>query len=166
MKKVRKIQPVSLCLCALALAIASTTTLAKERDREDRRGQRDHRVTPHAEVQRNQHQRKPSSKHSDCFECRIDRRQARQKARIRDGWVTGELTRHERKRLVKKQRKIARMERRFGADGKITRGERKRLIRAPDRASEKVFRLKHNDRYRHGQRYVFDYGKNCRWRGW
>ena len=146
--------------------MAGTATFAKERERDDRHGQRDHRAHPHAEMQRDQHHRKTLRRHGNCFECRLDRRQARQNARIHDGWVKGDLTGHERRKLAKRQRHIERMERRFGADGKLTRAERKRLIRALDRTSDKIYRLKHNDRYQHSHRYAYDYGKNNRWRGW
>lgn len=172
MTNTRHVQIVSIFLLGLALTTASAATFAKERDRDDRRGQRDHRATSHAEVQRStrkpkrdQH-RKKLTKKGYCFECRVDKRQARLKSRIRDGWVNGDLTRHERRKLKKRQYRVERMERRFGADGKFTRAERKRLNRALDRSSDKVFRLKHNDRYQRSHRYAHDYGKNHRWRGW
>ena len=80
------------------------------------------------------------------FENRVDRRVSRQHARIRDGWRNGDLTRKELKRLRKDQRKIARMDRRFGRDGHYTKRERRKLNKALDRASHRVYRAKHNRR--------------------
>jgi hypothetical protein len=172
MTKARRVNVVSICLLGLALTMASAASLAKERDRDDRRGQRDHRASSQSDVQRSnrkserdQHHKK-STKQGYCFECRVDKRQFRQHKRIRDGWVNGDLTRHEHKKLKKQQFRIERMERRFGADGKFTQAERKRLVRALDRSSDRVYRLKHNDRYQRSHRYAHDYGKNHRWRGW
>ena len=79
---------------------------------------------------------------------RIDRREARQGARIAEGRRSGELTRPEVARLRAGQRQVHRMERRAEADGIVTRGERRRIEQAQDRESRAIHRLKHN----HGQR--------------
>lgn len=79
---------------------------------------------------------------------RVDRRQARQRHRIREGWESGELTRKELKRLRKGQRRIAQLERRFRADGYLSPRERRVLREALDNASDRIYRKKHNDRYR------------------
>jgi hypothetical protein len=86
------------------------------------------------------------------FENRVDRRLSNQRARIRDGWQSGALNKAEFRRLRSDQKKIARMDRRFGSDGHYTRYERRRLNKALDRSSKRVQRAKNNDRvaYRSG----------------
>lgn len=79
---------------------------------------------------------------------RYDYRQERQHDRIRHGIRSGELTRKEAKRLLKQQRHIAKLERRFERDGHLDRHERRTLRRKLDSASQRIYRLKHNDRYR------------------
>jgi hypothetical protein len=79
---------------------------------------------------------------------RIDRREARQHARIAAGRHSGALTRPESMRLRAGQRHVHRMERRAGRDGVVTRGERQRIERAQDRESRSIYRLKHNRRHR------------------
>jgi len=71
---------------------------------------------------------------------------SKQQARVRHGWKDGEITRKELKRLRKDRRKIARMDRRFGRDGHYTRHERRKLNKAMDRASQRIYRAKHNHR--------------------
>ena len=80
---------------------------------------------------------------------RVDRRLAKQRARTRAGWEDGEVTHRELRRIRKDQRKIARMDRRFGSDGRYTKRERRKLNKALDRASDRVYRVKHNDRTKH-----------------
>ena len=80
------------------------------------------------------------------FENRVDRRLSNQKSRIREGWRSGELSRGEFRKLRKDQKKVARMERRFGSDGRYTKTERRRLNKALDRTSKRVRRAKNNDR--------------------
>ena len=63
---------------------------------------------------------------------------------------SGELTRKEAKRLRKQHRHIARLERKFSKDGFLSRHERRKLRRELDAASDRIYRLKHNDRYRGG----------------
>jgi hypothetical protein len=86
------------------------------------------------------------------FDNRVDRRLSKQRTRIRDGWQSGELSRGEFRRLRKDQKQIARMDRRFGSDGRYTKRERRQLNRVMDRASNRVYRAKHNARtaYRSG----------------
>jgi hypothetical protein len=78
------------------------------------------------------------------FEQRLDR----QHWRIKQGIRSGELTRKEVKRLRKQQRQIAKAERRFSRDGYLDPRERRHLRRKLDDASDRIYRLKHNDRYR------------------
>lgn len=79
---------------------------------------------------------------------RVDRREARQHARIQQGVRSGELTPEEAARLRAGQGHVRRMERRAKSDGVVTPGERVRLDHAQDRQSRRIARLKHNDRVR------------------
>jgi hypothetical protein len=79
---------------------------------------------------------------------RVDRREARQHARIQQGVRSGELTRGERLRLGEGQMHVRRMERRAKSDGVVTPRERARLGHAQNRQSRHIYRLKHNDRTR------------------
>ena len=79
---------------------------------------------------------------------RIDRREARQHARIVDGIHSGRLTRVEAARLRAGQRHVHRAERRIERDGVVTLRERARLERMQDRQSRVIHRLKHNARSR------------------
>jgi hypothetical protein len=86
------------------------------------------------------------------FEHRIDRRLSTQHDRVRHGWKSGEITRKELKHIRKDRHKIARMDRRFGSDGHYTRHERRKLNQAMDRASQRIYRAKHNHRIADGGR--------------
>jgi hypothetical protein len=79
---------------------------------------------------------------------RVDRRELRQRARIHQGWQSGQLTRGERTRLRAGQRRVHRMERRAKRDGHVNRFERRRLTRAQNHQSRQIYRLKHNRRSR------------------
>jgi hypothetical protein len=79
---------------------------------------------------------------------RVDRREARQHARIRQGVRSGELTRGEAMRLRAGQAHVRRMELRAKSDGRVGPRERVRLERAQDRQSRHIYRLKHNGRVR------------------
>ena len=74
---------------------------------------------------------------------RVDRREARQHARIRQGVRSGELTPREAARLRAGQVHVRRMEHRAKSDGVVTLGERVRLNRAQNR---RIAHLKHNRR--------------------
>lgn len=94
--------------------------------------------------------------HPSKFQHAVDRRQAGQRARIREGWQSGNLNRHEISRLGRDQARIGRLERRFGADGRYTRHERRALKGALDHSSKRIWRMKHNRhgwKHGHGKRY-------------
>jgi hypothetical protein len=76
---------------------------------------------------------------------RIERREARQDARIHQGVRSGELTRGEAARLRAGQRHVDRMESRAKADGVVSLRERARIGRAQDIESRRIYRLKHNN---------------------
>lgn len=80
------------------------------------------------------------------FQQTIDRRQARQHTRIRQGRHSGALSRKELSRLRRDQRQIGRLERRFTADGHYSRPERRVLKRALKHSSKRIWRMKHNHR--------------------
>jgi len=77
---------------------------------------------------------------------RVDRREARQHARIHQGLRSGELTRGEFGRLRAGQRQIHRVERRAKSDGFVSGRERARLTRLQNREHRAIWRLKHNAR--------------------
>ncbi len=81
------------------------------------------------------------------FQHAVDRRQARQHPRIRQGWQSGRLNRKQVARLHRNQKHINKMDRRFRADGHYTRHEPRRMGRALDRSSKRIWRMKGN-RYR------------------
>lgn len=88
---------------------------------------------------------RPRTKHR-AFDNRVDRRLDNLRKRTRAGWRDGEITHRELERVRKDRRRIARMDRRFGSDGRYTKRERRKLNNALDRASNRVYRTKHNDR--------------------
>lgn len=76
----------------------------------------------------------------------INKREHRQQARIRQGVKRGELTRGEARRLEAREHKIQKDKMAAKADGKVTPAERRKLKREQNRASRKIYRLKHNAR--------------------
>ena len=80
-------------------------------------------------------------------ENRIDRRQAKQWERISNGIERGDLSRKETRRLLKNQRQIAQMERRFERDGYYSPRERRIMQNALDRASHRIKRAKNNEHF-------------------
>ena len=90
------------------------------------------------------------AKHHDTYRAKVDARQERQWRRIKQGVRSGELNRKEVKKLKRQQRKIAGLERSFFDDGRLSRKERRVLMDRLDAASERIYRLKHNDRQSDG----------------
>lgn len=74
----------------------------------------------------------------------VSQRQARQQHRIEQGVRNGSITHAELKQLKKEQRHIARFKRRAQRDHHITRHEARRLKRMQSRASDNIYRFKHN----------------------
>lgn len=91
----------------------------------------------------------------------IDLRFDRQQYRIDAGIREGSLTAREVRKLRQAHRRFARLERRLGYDDYLCERDVKRLHRRLDRISEKIYRLKHNRRYR--RRY--HHGNVDRWYG-
>jgi len=75
----------------------------------------------------------------------VDQREQNQRARIRQGVKSGELTRNEARQLVKKEAKIRSVERKAKSDGEITRKEARKLNRFLDKSSRDIRKQK-NDR--------------------
>ena len=77
---------------------------------------------------------------------KTDAREKIQRARIREGRNSGELTKAERTRLKAEQRNIRRTERRAKADGMVTADEQAKLNRKQNRASRDIRRAKRNNK--------------------
>lgn len=75
---------------------------------------------------------------------RVDRRQAKQNRRIKQGVRSGALVKWEKGELRQQQRRIKNAERRMRSDGCLTREENRRLLNRLDRASKRIYKLKHN----------------------
>jgi hypothetical protein len=74
----------------------------------------------------------------------INRRECRERQRIRQGISSGELTRREAGRLRAEQFRIRAYEARARSNGSLTRRERYRLDQMLDRASRDIYRQKHD----------------------
>jgi hypothetical protein len=77
---------------------------------------------------------------------RIDKREARQQARIAQGAASGSLTAHETQHLEKEQGRIDSAEAKAKADGTVTAKERRHLTAMQDGANRDIHRKKHNAR--------------------
>jgi hypothetical protein len=76
----------------------------------------------------------------------VNQRQRNQRARIRQGVKSGELTKGEAKRLRQEQKTIRAEKQMAKSDGKVTPQERAKLRRDQNKASRDIYRLKHNNR--------------------
>jgi hypothetical protein len=86
----------------------------------------------------------PASPAAPAATPRIDQRQANQDKRIDQGVASGQLTRHETRRLDREQAAIQRTEHRAKADGVVTAKERKHLTKMQNRASKDIAQQKHD----------------------
>ena len=77
-----------------------------------------------------------------------DRREHNQKARIRQGVKSGELTRNETQKLLKEQARIRALERKAKSDQEITRKEVRKLDRFLDKAGKYIHKQKHDNQDR------------------
>ncbi len=75
---------------------------------------------------------------------KADVRESAERARIREGRASGELTNKEAAGLNAQQRHIRRAERRAKADGTVTPAEKSKLNREQNRASRNIRRQKHD----------------------
>jgi hypothetical protein len=78
----------------------------------------------------------------------IRQTQKHQTMRINQGVRSGELTRHETKRLVREQKHIQHEKRLAKADGKVTRRERKHIRQDQRAANRDIYRQKHDNQDR------------------
>ena len=79
---------------------------------------------------------------------RVDQRQHNQEHRIGQGVRSGELTLRETRTLAAQQGRIAAYESQAKSDGVVTARERARLHAQQERASDAIYRKKHNARDR------------------
>lgn len=82
------------------------------------------------------------------FDRRVDHIQHSQRQRIEQGVRSGELTRHEARRLMAEQRAIEAEERRYLADGVLTQWERTDLMRDLNVASRHIYNETHDAQVR------------------
>ena len=96
----------------------------------------------------------------------IGHRQVMQNKRIQQGLQSGELTRREARHLFRQQHRIQHSKKQAWSDGTLTWREKKRVAMQQDKASRKIFHLKHNARERNYQRRAnLDYRQYPRYRG-
>lgn len=81
---------------------------------------------------------------------RVDRREARQQARIAQGAASGTLTPRETQRLEREQAAIHKAEDKAKADGSVTAKERRHLAHMQDRASHDIHHQKHDRQHMPG----------------
>jgi len=74
----------------------------------------------------------------------IDKREQNQKARIKQGVKSGELTKKETRRLAAEQKKIKHDEKKAKADGVVTPQEKAKIRKEQKRASKDIYRQKHD----------------------
>ena len=74
----------------------------------------------------------------------VDKREHRQKQRIKEGVRTGKLTRQEARGLAKEQKDIRAKEREMKSDGVVTPQERQELHQDLNESSEHIFQEKHD----------------------
>lgn len=78
-------------------------------------------------------------------------RESRQEKRIATGAKSGELTRHETKKLVRGQKKVDAYQNKASADGEVSIKEKAHLENMQDRQSKKIYHQKHDEQVRRGQ---------------
>lgn len=74
----------------------------------------------------------------------VDRREHKQKQRVKEGVKSGELTKEEARALAAEQKAIRAKEREMKSDGALTREERKELHQDLNEASRNIVDQKHD----------------------
>ena len=74
----------------------------------------------------------------------LDKREAKQQARIDQGVASGQLNAREVNRLQKREAKLQADEQAAKSDGVVTRKERRRLQREANRDSKAIYKQKHD----------------------
>lgn len=90
---------------------------------------------------------------------KFDQRIERQHKRIKKGVRNDQLTKKEAKKLRKQHRRIKKLNQKFQKDGHLNRYERKTLRQELDLANKRIYRLKHNRRYRDNDLHRHDFDK-------
>ena len=78
----------------------------------------------------------------------VNKRQHRQKNRIKQGVKSGELTKEEAQSLRGEQKAIHMKEKAFKSDGTLTKDERKDLHQDLNQSSQRIHEEKHNEEKR------------------
>jgi hypothetical protein len=79
---------------------------------------------------------------------KINKKQKLQLNKIKNGINSGELTRVEAKRLLKKEAQLQKKKKIAKADGKVTRKERKMLRKEARKLDAKIYKQKHDKQKR------------------
>lgn len=74
----------------------------------------------------------------------IDKHEANQEQRIKDGRQSGELTKHEAHKLKAQQKSVDRAQAKAAADGTVTAEERQAIRKKQDKAGKAIYRQKHD----------------------
>jgi len=85
---------------------------------------------------------------SICTQAQTTATRATQPARVKQGVRSGELTRHETRKLVKQQKNIRQDVREAKSDGVVTTDEKKEIKQEKRQAKRNIYRKKHNGRDR------------------
>lgn len=75
----------------------------------------------------------------------IDRHEAHQQDRIEQGAKSGELTKHEARRVRSQQKAVDAAQKRARADGTVSAAERRRIRAKQERANQEIYEQKHDD---------------------
>jgi hypothetical protein len=76
----------------------------------------------------------------------INDRQKNQRARIRQGVKSGELTKGEARKLRSEEKTIQAEKKIAKSDGKVTAAERQQIRKDQNKSSKEIYRMKHNKR--------------------
>ncbi|MGB0712677.1 MAG: hypothetical protein ACPGUC_03855 [Gammaproteobacteria bacterium] len=152
----------ALIITVAALLAAGVAKAAPgDRERDGRRGAERGDRTERVERPRAGGDRRGAVSSEGRFGNRVDNRQDRQRARVRNGIEDGEISRREFAGLRQDQQRIRKAERHFEADGMYSKRERRVMERLQDQASRNIKRAKTNDRFPgHGDGYARGHGKN------
>ena len=74
----------------------------------------------------------------------IDKHEASQEARIKQGRQSGELTHHEARRMKAEQKGVDRAQTKAAADGTVTSQERAAIRKKQDKAGKDLYKQKHD----------------------
>jgi len=75
-------------------------------------------------------------------------REANQKARVKQGVASGEVTKHEARSIAKDEHKVNKEMKAAAADGKVSNAEKAKITKDQTKVSKKIARDKHNERTR------------------